>query len=82
VKLHGLPANLYAENGEEQTSIYPVFVKIIKSTLPNITKLQDEANRISIAVANIVERPAENVHVIFEPDGTGRVAFGGKLLTE
>lgn len=24
---------------------------------------------------------AENIHIIYEPDGNGRVTFGGKLIT-
>jgi phenylpyruvate tautomerase PptA (4-oxalocrotonate tautomerase family) len=80
VKLHELPSDKYAENDEVQNSVHPIFVKIIKAHLPDNIKLQDESQKISNAVAKICGRPSENVHIIFESKGAGRVAFGGKLI--
>jgi len=80
VKTHGLPANQYAENGIAKNEFFPVFVKVIKSKLENEKDLQNEAEQITNAVARICERPPSNVHVIYEPEGSGRVAFGGKLV--
>jgi phenylpyruvate tautomerase PptA (4-oxalocrotonate tautomerase family) len=79
VKVRGLPVYQYAENGETQKDVFPVFDKIIKSKLL-ISELQNEAELIAIAVAQICERSTENIHIIYEPEGSGQVAFGGKLI--
>jgi phenylpyruvate tautomerase PptA (4-oxalocrotonate tautomerase family) len=39
-----------------------------------------EAERLTRAIAPILNRPPENVHILYEPDGAGRVSFGGKLV--
>ncbi|HSM70770.1 MAG TPA: hypothetical protein VK851_04440 [Anaerolineales bacterium] len=81
VKLHELSSDNYAENDEEQNSVHPIFVRIIKSQLPDAAVLQTEAEELSNTIALICGRPPENVHTIFEPQGTGRVAFGGKVVS-
>lgn len=80
VKVHGLSADQYAENGGTPEDINPVFVTIIKSEKPSSEAMQKEVERITRAVAQICVRPAENVHVIYELEAKGRVAFGGKPL--
>jgi len=80
VKTHGLQADRYAENGTAQKDIHPVFVKVIKSNLNEGPDLQIEAEKISLAVAGICGRPPANVHIIYEPKGSGRIAFGGRLI--
>lgn len=80
IKVHSLPANQYAENGGTPDGVYPVFVTIIKSTLPSLEDMQKEVERITGAVAQICRRPSENVHVIYQIEAKGRVAFGGKLI--
>lgn len=79
VKVRELPAHQYAENGGTPKEVFPVFVRIIKSKILK-SEIQKEAEQISVAVANICERHVENVHIIYEPEGSGRVAFGGKLI--
>ena len=79
-KIHGLQADQYAENGTTQKDIHPVFVKVIKSNLEKGQDFQIEAEKISHAVASICGRPPENVHIIYEPESSGRIAFGGKLI--
>ena len=81
VKLYKLPVSHYAENSRSQEDTYPVFVKIIKSELPEKIKLEQEVGQITNAIANICNRPAENIHIIYEPEGRGRVSFGGKIVT-
>jgi len=81
IKLYELPAGHYAENNVPQEDVYPVFIKIIKSELPENMKLELEVKQITIAVANICDRPEENVHIVYEPEGRGRVSFGGKIVT-
>jgi len=80
IKVHPLSADQYAENGGTPTGVYPVFVSIIKSKLPSLEETQNEAAKITGAVAQICGRPSENVHVIYQPEGRGRLAFGGKLV--
>jgi phenylpyruvate tautomerase PptA (4-oxalocrotonate tautomerase family) len=80
IKVQTLSANQYAENGGTQDGVYPVFVTIIKSKLSSIEEMQNEVAKITGAVAQICGRPSENIHVIYQPEGRGRVAFGGKLV--
>jgi phenylpyruvate tautomerase PptA (4-oxalocrotonate tautomerase family) len=42
VKVYGLPTDQYAENGETAVGVYPIFVRIIKSTLPSLEEMQQE----------------------------------------
>jgi len=81
VRVRGLPADHYAENGGMPEGAYPVFVSIIKSELPTRDEMQKEVEKITGAVAQICGRPSENVHVIYQPQGKGRVAFGGKIVS-
>jgi hypothetical protein len=46
-----------------------------------ITLKENEAELIANTVAPICKRSAENKHIIYEPGGSGRIAFGGKLIT-
>lgn len=80
VKVRGLPAEHYAENGEMLQGVYPVFLTIIKSEVPSSDALQKEVEKITGAVAQICGRSSENVHVIYQTQGKGRLAFGGKIL--
>ena len=80
VKVQWLLPEQYAENDEPQGSIFPVFVSILKSTLPPPDKIQQEVDKLTHATAQICGRPTENVHVMYEPEGKGRVSFGGKMV--
>lgn len=80
VKVHELSADHYAENGEKSEGVYPIFISVMKSKLPTDEELQGEVEKITGAVAQICGRPSENVHVIYQPEGRGRVAFGGKIV--
>ena len=81
IKIYGLTQDHYAENGETPAGVFPVFVSILKSKLPAIEELQIEVESITRAVAQICGRPSEYVHVIYLPEGKGRLAFGGKIVT-
>ena len=81
VKVRGLAKSQYAENAQSDEEIYPVCVAVVKSELPTPDNMQIEAEKLTAAVAQICGRPPENVHVLYEPEGRGRVAFGGKLVT-
>ena len=81
VKLRHVPRELYAENGRgDPCPDQPVFVRVTKGVLQDVEELRAEALQLTQAVAEAVGRPAENVHVVYEPSATGRIAFGGKLL--
>jgi phenylpyruvate tautomerase PptA (4-oxalocrotonate tautomerase family) len=81
VKLTYLPREHYAEN---RTTVSlqqrPVFVEILKATLPSIDARAAEARRVATLVAEALQRPTDNVHVLYLPAATERMAFGGELI--
>ena len=81
IKLHPLSADQYAENGGTPDGVYPIFVTVMKSKLSSLEEMQKEVAKITGAIAQICGRPSDNVHVIYEPEGRGRLAFGGKIVS-
>jgi len=53
VKVRGLSEANYAENGGKEAGIYPVFVSVLKSRLPNSDEMQREVDFITGAVGQI-----------------------------
>jgi len=80
VKVHELSPDRYAENRSAE-DFRPVFVHVVQRRLPEATALAEQTRAIAAVVAMAADRPLENVHVIHEPAGAGRVAFGGELVT-
>jgi phenylpyruvate tautomerase PptA (4-oxalocrotonate tautomerase family) len=81
VKLSIISSSNYAENGAEVApDAYPIFVTILKRQLPHPEIIHGEVTRLTNAIAEVCHRQPENVHIIYEPDGKGRVAFGGKIV--
>ncbi|MEW5941647.1 MAG: hypothetical protein AB1750_18430 [Chloroflexota bacterium] len=80
VKARGLARDRYAESGGTPEDLFPVFVSILKSSLPSPERMEAEVDAVIGVVSRICARPRENVHVIYLPEGRGRVAFGGKLV--
>ena len=81
VKFQIIQRDHYAENGIKiDSSIEPTFVEILKSELPETSELAIEAKSVAEIVGQVLSRPTLNVHVIYLPEGKGRVAFGGHLL--
>ena len=80
IKLHGISDDQYAENGGKEKGVYPIFVSVLKSRLPHPDEMQKEVDAITGAVATVCHRSASFVHVIYLPEGKGRVAFGGKIV--
>ena len=81
VRLNFVEPGAYAEGGGgPRPGVLPVFVQLLLARLPDLDDRQKLAEEISKKVGSIIGRPAQNVHVIFEPEATGRVAFGGKLV--
>jgi phenylpyruvate tautomerase PptA (4-oxalocrotonate tautomerase family) len=81
IKIHPLSADQYAENGGTPYGIYPIFVTVMKSKLSSFEEMQMEVARITGSIAQICGRPSDNIHVIYQPAGRGRVAFGGKIVS-
>jgi phenylpyruvate tautomerase PptA (4-oxalocrotonate tautomerase family) len=81
VKLRGIPVEHYAENGGAAEGVYPVFVSVLKSRYLPPDEMQTEVTRLTTAIAQASARPVENVHLVYEPAGAGRVAFGGNLVS-
>ena len=80
VKLIPIPAENYAENNPVEETFYPVFVNVLKATLPPPEIIQAEAAQLTAAIAKICGRPPSNIHIVYALAGAGRIAFGGKLL--
>lgn len=81
VHMHFLPANDYAENERTTDTDFPVIVRVLEAEPPQGDALAAEAATLTEAIAGACGRPIENVHLIYEPPGRGRVAFGGTLRT-
>jgi hypothetical protein len=60
--------------------MFPAFVTVLKSRVSEGSELEDEIVRLTHAIASILNRPEANVHIFYQTDGAGRVAFGGKLV--
>jgi hypothetical protein len=79
VKVRFLARRDYAEDGAGlPPDVRPVMVRILKADRPE--NLDLEVRALTAAVAAATGRPAENVHLLYEPWGRGRVAFGGTLV--
>ena len=75
-----LPVTQYAENLSDEP-YYPVFVHVLHSRLPEGDNLQRQTDELTYAIAQEIDRSPENIHLIYEPPGLNRVAFGGTLVT-
>ncbi|MCC7405090.1 MAG: hypothetical protein IT288_11890 [Bdellovibrionales bacterium] len=81
VKLRTLPSQQYAENQIGSKDVNPVFVSVLLRKLPENLELERMAKSLGEVISQISHRRVENIHVVFLPEGAGRVAFGGKLVT-
>ncbi len=78
-----LPASAYAKDSSPPgEGIFPVFVSVLKARRGTTDKLREEALRLTQAIATACQRPPENVHILYEPEGAGRISFGGQLVTD
>lgn len=81
VRLRFLPEDEYAENGGgPEAGVRPVFVTVLLGSPPDQETLAVKARALCDALSSAAQRPAENVHILFEPSARGRIAFGGELL--
>ena len=81
VTLHFVASEAYAENGGGPAGgVEPVIVSVVQASLPTGSALSEQIARLTRAIAQACGRPAENVHLVYQPHGKGRVAFGGRLV--
>ena len=81
VTLRVVPDDAYSENGGVlPDGVRPVIVSILHASPPTGDALSEQIARLTRAIASVCGRPPENVHLIYQPTGKGRVAFGGKLV--
>ncbi len=81
VRLRELGPDDYAENGDAFEGTPSAIVTVLHADLEPVAALELEAAALAAAVAEATSRDRTHVHVIYEPPGRGRVAFGGELLT-
>src|SRR6186997_3388373 len=78
VRVRPLPQEHYAENGTASPEGWrSVFVIVRKAQRPTGSTLDAEVRALTEGVARVCGRPVENVHILYEPDAQGRIAFGG-----
>jgi len=82
VRLRDTHPENYAENETDTfaAGVHPVFVRILKRALLEGASLAQEIQALTEAVASATGRPADQVHIAYDPPGAGRVAFGGRLV--
>lgn len=80
VRLRRLERDGYAENGGVDAAVRPVFVTVLERTRPTGQDLHDRVAQVTAAVAEVTGREPDHVHVLFEADAAGRLAFGGRLV--
>ena len=81
VRLRWIDHDAYAENQAAHGSqARPTFVNILRAELPEAPALRREMQGVAEIVARTLNRPRENVHVLYAPAAKGRIGFGGELM--
>jgi phenylpyruvate tautomerase PptA (4-oxalocrotonate tautomerase family) len=80
VKLRIVPSVYYAEDHGKPREVSPIFVTVLKAQAPQGRALEDEIAQLTRVIATVLDRPLENVHILYQPDAVGRIAFGGKVV--
>lgn len=81
VRLRALPEAQYAENAAPLCAEeLPAFVSLLLARPPEGAARAAQAAAVCAAVAQVIGRARERVHVLYAPPAAGRVAFGGVLL--
>lgn len=82
VFLRPLSDDAYVENDMAvPPDIRPAIAHVLQYQRPSESTLARMARGLAGAMARHLNRPEANMHLVFEPDGRGRVAFGGRLVT-
>jgi phenylpyruvate tautomerase PptA (4-oxalocrotonate tautomerase family) len=76
-----VPAARYAEDGGAEAGVAPVFVRVLMRDGPPREGLADQVAALTRAIATCCARPADQVHILYEPAAAGRLAFGGRLVS-
>ena len=81
VRLRTLPASQYAENDAAVAPAdAPAFVTVLHARPPETDARALEVTALTQALATVLGRAPERVHVQYAPAAAGRQAFGGKLV--
>lgn len=81
VRANALPPARYAENGVLAPAPPPAFVTVLHAHPPDGAARAAEALALAEALAPVLQRPTEQVHIEYAAAGAGRIAFGGRLVT-
>lgn len=81
VRISTIASANYAENGGTPADAAPVFVTILEKSPPQGAALAAEVAALTTAIAGACGRSANDIHLIYEPPGLDRVAFGGRIVT-
>lgn len=81
-KVRFLPIDEYAECGTDSGESQPVFVSLLMTQFVDIEERESIASDLANAFGEILQRSPESIHLLFEPEAAGRVAFGGRLHRE
>ena len=79
VRLREIAPADYAESGAPTTT-RPVIARVLRFELPPPIERATSALELARILAEELDRPREQVHIVFEPPAAGRVAFGGELV--
>lgn len=80
VRVRVLSPACYAENDGAPDDVLPVFVTVLERKRPSGPALADRVAAVTRAVADATGRHPEHVHVLYDADAAGRLAFGGRLV--
>jgi phenylpyruvate tautomerase PptA (4-oxalocrotonate tautomerase family) len=82
VRLRLLPQEHYAENESSLPATgLPVFVTVLRRAHPGQAEMTDEIARLTVSIADVLRCNRTCVHVEYAPAASGRLAFGGNLVT-
>ena len=83
VKLRTLSYEFYAEDPVQAEDIgWPVFVTVLKARMPEPEALEREVIHLTTEISRVCRRPRESIHILYLPEGAGRMAFGGRIVSE
>jgi phenylpyruvate tautomerase PptA (4-oxalocrotonate tautomerase family) len=81
VRISTIAAGDYSENLGVPVEAAPIFVSILEKSPPEEGALAMEVAALTGAIAEACRRKTDDIHLIYEPPGRGRVASGGNLIS-
>jgi hypothetical protein len=57
-------------------------VSVLKAKLPSLAERQREVAQLTEMIARACRRPPENVHILYLPEGSGRMALAGQIVPD